>query len=200
MHRLTVEPSDPGFYTRITTYLDVKTALAEETQPTGQAADPTARRLIVSNVPLLASILDGSDKASIPGKPSSWKHRHLLSFSRGISKPSFMDDFVLSQPPSSFSPHTSPLSLYTAASLRLSTARRLAFNSQRLLSVYNFLTSSLLQWTILEGLARLLQSSPSLFSFKFDSRQVYVIETIMLGLGYLFVMAGLTTFRNLSLR
>ncbi|OJJ47352.1 hypothetical protein ASPZODRAFT_25410 [Penicilliopsis zonata CBS 506.65] len=54
---ITVEPADPGFYTRFAHYENVRTAIMEEIQLTNHEADPTARRLLLSHPDLMAEIL-----------------------------------------------------------------------------------------------------------------------------------------------
>ncbi|OKL59688.1 hypothetical protein UA08_05019 [Talaromyces atroroseus] len=147
---LTVEPTDPAFYTRIITYVHAKTALAQEIQPTGHIADPTAQRLIVSDITLLESILEYKSPfvhKSDPNVPSKWKLRKVLSLTRDNSTLSFMDNFVLS------SSNAVPYTVYILSSLRLSAARRLAFNSQNILGVYVFVASCLIRWLALEALS-----------------------------------------------
>ncbi len=95
---LTVEPADPSFYTRIISYVDIKTALAQKPKKTGHLADPTAQRLIVSDIDLLNSILGATSFSSLPselGAFSNWKSRQILTLTRPQSALTFMDEFVL---------------------------------------------------------------------------------------------------------
>jgi hypothetical protein len=145
---LTVEPTDPSFYTRIISYVDVKTAMAQETQQAGHLADPTAQRLIVSDTNLLSSILEHTSFSSPPseiGAFSNRKSRWILLFTRPQSTITFMDEFVRStfDPPSR--------AVYIFSSLQLSLARTLAFGSQNLLAIYMFIGSCLIRWLALEA-------------------------------------------------
>ncbi|KAJ5902025.1 hypothetical protein N7495_002553 [Penicillium taxi] len=148
--RLTVEPTDPGFYSRMIMYIDVMTALAQETQPTGYVADPTSQRLLVSDVNLLISILEHalSEKARLSRHTlPSWSKRkfyYVLSLLRGSCGLTFMDDFALSC--------SQPLSLriYSVSAVRLSVAGTFCFGSLLLLGIYEFLASYIVRWLILD--------------------------------------------------
>jgi uncharacterized PurR-regulated membrane protein YhhQ (DUF165 family) len=170
-----VEPAEPSFYTRIISYSDVKTALDQETQPTGLAADPTSRPLIVSDVPLLNSILAyNSSQKSDATVSTSWKHRRMLSLTRPSSTLSFMDNFVLLS-------SSSNLAVYVASSLQLSIARMMAFNSLTLLGIYVFA----LRWLALECLERILSSTglDSYPEWAFLASTVFAYSLVLKGLG-----------------
>ncbi|GAM35103.1 hypothetical protein TCE0_015r03147 [Talaromyces pinophilus] len=145
---LTVEPADPSFYTRIISYVDIKTALAQETKKTGHLADPTAQRLIVSDIDLLNSILGATSFSSLPselGAFSNWKSRQILTLTRPQSALTFMDEFVLW----TFDPASR--AVYISSCLQLSVARTLAFGSQNILVAVVFIASCLIRWLILEA-------------------------------------------------
>ncbi|EED12798.1 conserved hypothetical protein [Talaromyces stipitatus ATCC 10500] len=148
---LTVEPADPSFYTRIINYMDVKTALDQEAQQTGHIADPTAQRLIVSDTSLLKSILEYSSFSFHEEEAvtfSRWKLRQMLLLTRPKSTLTFMDIFILS----SLEPRS--CMTYMSSRLRLSAAHTLAADSQRLLSIYLFVASCLIRWSVLELFSR----------------------------------------------
>ncbi|KAL4915363.1 hypothetical protein BDW62DRAFT_212725 [Aspergillus aurantiobrunneus] len=152
IRRITIEPTDPAFYTRVTHYPDIKTALLHETQQTGDTADPTAQRLLVSDLTFLISILkcvcpecDPCIQPRPKLNPKQWKSQTLLRLVRGSTAPSFMGEFVLAVVDPSYR------AVYVSSVVRLSAARRLAFSSQGLLRVYVFLASCLLRWVALEA-------------------------------------------------
>ncbi|KAL5333613.1 hypothetical protein BJX70DRAFT_406077 [Aspergillus crustosus] len=145
IRNLTIEPTDPGFYTRFPSYLDFSIAVDKQTRHLGYNADPTAARLLTSDLPLLKSIL----VYTTPGKENEFittasrKHRTLLHLARGFSGMTPMDSFILSS--------ADPLSqrVYIASIIRLSAARIFAFNSTKLLSAYTFGVTAALQWVML---------------------------------------------------
>ncbi|KAL4904130.1 hypothetical protein BDW74DRAFT_185791 [Aspergillus multicolor] len=156
---VTIEPVDPAFYTRITSYTDVKTALVAETKMTGHVADPTARRLLVSDLDLLLEIVDSSNISCKQDRGRSLgpsMGQRVLGLSRGMwNKSSFMDAFVFSSS-STASTRIHPLNReeYITSILRLSAAQKFAFSSQRLLNIYILIVSCLLRWTLLNSLGK----------------------------------------------
>ncbi|KAJ5745794.1 hypothetical protein N7520_010976 [Penicillium odoratum] len=170
---LTVEPADPRFYSRFTTYLDISTALAQETQPAGLAADPTARPLIVSDLPLLTSILESGSREKHLSCGSSWKTKLVFSWCRN-SGLTFMDKFALS-----LSDKTSRTT-YLSSTFHIASARKLAFGSQTLLGIWTLMASCLIRWFLLQGLFVWC----STLSF---TRNVYFVVAIA---GYFFTISA----------
>ncbi|KAF7595183.1 hypothetical protein BBP40_006927 [Aspergillus hancockii] len=191
--RLTVEPTDPQFYTRIIHYPDVRTAVAQETKPTGHIADPTAQRLIVSDLSLLVSILESASGKKDDASLHATSHRsyrtlrQILWWSRWNSAPTFMDDFALS----SSKPYAR--AIYMSSTLRLLNAHKLAFGSQKLLEIQIFIASCLVRWLTLEGL--LLWGSKISFTGP-DPQWTTPIGIV----GYLLGMRLLTETKNWLLR
>ncbi|KAL4768011.1 hypothetical protein BDW60DRAFT_226024 [Aspergillus nidulans var. acristatus] len=161
---LTIEPTDPSFYTRVLSYMDIKTALEEETNPLGLDADPSASRLLVSNLDLLTSILKHpeSRKQETSTHTASRKQRIILSIARGASGLAFMDDFVLGHPtPSS-------RAVYISSVLCLCAAQKLAFGSQRLLMLLIFVADSAKTWFVLKGVAAIIVWAMATMIYQFQ--------------------------------
>ncbi|RDW84085.1 uncharacterized protein DSM5745_04411 [Aspergillus mulundensis] len=170
---LTIEPTDPAFYSRITTYPDIKSGLIAETKMTGHTADPAARPLLVSDLDLLLEIVESSLSISPPQSDTGDKGEvfgfgplmaqwilRLSRCSRSRSR-SFMDAFVLSSTANTntnrcLDPNSR--GQYISTILRHSAARRVAFSSQRLLGIYTLICACLLRWTLLHGLFSISRS------------------------------------------
>ncbi|PTU22057.1 hypothetical protein P175DRAFT_0435761 [Aspergillus ochraceoroseus IBT 24754] len=189
--RLSVEPTDPQFYTRLIHYPDAKTAIARETQPTGHVADPTAQRLIVSDPALLTSILESASSQKIQplfqggALPPNRRPRQILALFRGKSSLTFMDEFALA------SSAASARAVYISSALRLLSARALAFRSQTLLGIYIFFAGCLMRWLVLEGLLG-WASKASASSLHMDLRW-----SALMGItAYLVVMRLCTEMKN----
>ncbi|KAL4876225.1 hypothetical protein BJY04DRAFT_223309 [Aspergillus karnatakaensis] len=162
---LTIEPTDPGFYTRFPNYTSPRTALEEETRELGYEADPTASRLLVSDLPLLISILEhaalrtgektlpfSKSGISMPMQHVPSTQRALLSLARGFSRLTFMDEFVLSTttlpPPAK--------TAYAKSILHLSAAQLFTFGSPLLLTVAIILLSLITKWLLLCSLSSIM--------------------------------------------
>ncbi|KAJ6006374.1 hypothetical protein N7451_004318 [Penicillium sp. IBT 35674x] len=178
---LTVEPVDPQFYAKLINYPDMKTALAQETKPTGLVADPSSQRLIVSDSALLDSIIhsESCQKLHHPSNDAhttpSWRMRLVLFWCRGNSASTFMDRYVL------FSSTQGSRATYASCLLRLSSAKKLAFGSQSLLGYYRFFASFLTGWVILGSLSIL---KLQFLSMKVDTSWSLLIDCV----GYLFIV------------
>ncbi|KAL4862955.1 hypothetical protein BDV12DRAFT_34923 [Aspergillus spectabilis] len=160
IQHVTIEPTDPGFYTRFVNYPDMKTAVTEETREMGFDADPTASRLLVSDMDQLRSILEsGNRKEKVEIGRGSWKDRILLSLARGFAGLTVMDEFILS----SRAIDPSARTVYICSILKLSAAKAIAFNSPKLLTIYTLVTSSLLKWFLLDFFSTLCAKSGSPF-------------------------------------
>ena len=180
----------PSFYTRIISYVDIKTALAQETKETGHLADPTARKLIVSDINLLNSILGSNSLSSQPSELSAfsnWKSRRILYLTRPRSPLTFMDEFVLS----TFDPVSR--AVYVSSTLRLSVARTLAFGSQNLLAAYMFISSCLIRWLVLEALSL---AQKSFFSFTELAPRPWWVDLSCTLFGYYLVLKSLTVTQD----
>jgi hypothetical protein len=190
VRHLTVEPTDPSFYTRIISYIDVKTALTQETKQTGHLADPTAQRLIISDIDLLYSILGSSSFSSLPSELSAfsnWKSRRILGFTRPQSTLTFMDEFVLS----TFNPASR--AVYIRSSFRLSVTRILACGSQNLVAAHIFFASCLARWLVLEA-SSLAQKN--IFSFTEMISYPGWVALACTVFQYYFVLKSLAAFQN----
>ncbi|KAJ5704117.1 hypothetical protein N7493_011255 [Penicillium malachiteum] len=182
---LTVEPADPGFYTRFITYPDIKTALDEETKPTGLNADPNSQRLLVSNPNLLASLCDSAShqKTDLSPKTTSWQTKLILLWCRGNSGPTFIDDFVLAT-------STSSRSTYLSSLLGWSSVKKLAFGSPKLFGLFTFFVSCLIRLFVWEGLS---------YGYRQTLSTLHVepsIPTLVTISGYLFTMTLLGSMKN----
>ncbi|PYI00079.1 hypothetical protein BO71DRAFT_393709 [Aspergillus ellipticus CBS 707.79] len=146
---LTIEPAEPEFYTRITTYADMHTALEKETQSTDHEADQSAQRLIVSDSALLGSILESNPSPKTEKQSSgakSTKVQFLLFLCRAGLRLSFMDDFVLG------SLDLDAGERYVSAVIRYSIMERVAFGSEDLLWLYGVVGGLVMRWFMLEGI------------------------------------------------
>ncbi|KAJ5691757.1 hypothetical protein N7462_001180 [Penicillium macrosclerotiorum] len=178
-HSLRVEPVDPQFYVRFATYLDVESALGQETQPAGLIADPTAQPLLASDLSLLAYVLESGSKTNNSTSASNWKMRLIFSWCRG-SGLTFMDNFSMS------SSNLPPRATYLAATLRIASARKIAFGSQSLLSIWIFIASWLVRYLVLKAL----------FAWC-DTVSVTGKTSIMLATaGYLLAMSALESIKS----
>lgn len=191
--RLTVEPADPEFYTRIINYPDTKTALAQETQPTRHFADPTAQPLIVSDHPLLASILESasSQKMNVSSHAEArpnWKLRQIFCWSRWCSAPTFMDDFALS------CSDLSSRAVYISSCLRLSGARAFGFGYQTVFGIQTLAASCLIRWLVLEGLCLSVQWGSTFPSANINHRWTALTSVGIVA--YFLVMRLLATMGN----
>ncbi|RAL03898.1 uncharacterized protein BO80DRAFT_422808 [Aspergillus ibericus CBS 121593] len=147
IRRVSIEPTDPGFYTRIVNYPDIETALNTELHPTGLHADPSSQRLLVSDQALLASILTRSLQTKPFILDSKKETSHIWGRYRA-NTPSFMDDFV-----SSRSSDPSRVAYFSIVSKRRQ-IDRFAFGSETLLGIYTFLGACLVRWVVLEFITR----------------------------------------------
>jgi hypothetical protein len=177
--------------------MDIKTALEEETNPLGLDADPSASRLLVSNLDLLTSILKHpeSRKQETSTHTASRKQRIILSIARGPSGLTFMDDFVLG------CPTPSSRAVYISSVLCLCAAQKFAFGSQRLLMLLIFVADSAKTWFVLKGVAaisrRYTYSLLPAGNLGFDSQFAVLAGTVV---GYFLVLKGMTWLRGLILR
>jgi hypothetical protein len=110
-----------------------------------------------------------------------------------------MDNFVLSS--STLAANPSSRTVYISSILKLEAARRLAFNSQRLLTIYTIATSSLLKWFLLDLLSS-LHGSSSTYSlstriFGFDTHWTRTADVIM---GYILILGVWTAMKDWILR
>lgn len=148
--RLTVEPPDVSFYTRFVGYHDLETALAEETKQLGSAADPTAQRLVVSDIDLLVSTVEPfSSSHQNLVKRTIWNRTFqvLISLTRLHQRLSFMDEFVLSSSNFNFQ------AFYLFCNFRLFILEKVAFGSVMIYSIYTLMVSISIRWLALEVLS-----------------------------------------------
>ncbi|PYI11758.1 hypothetical protein BO78DRAFT_302795 [Aspergillus sclerotiicarbonarius CBS 121057] len=145
IRHVTIEPTDPAFYTRITNYATIETALNTELLPTGLYADPSSQRLLVSDQALLASILNSPSLKTNPFATNPKDLPNILSWYRTSTTTSFMDDFVSTSDPIS-------RGVYFQIVSKERLINRFALGSEKLLGMYTFLGSCLLRWVVLESL------------------------------------------------
>ena len=147
---LTVEPLDPAFYTRITTYANVREALEAESCSDKISADSESQRLRVTNPDLFYDLL----ASGLRVKANRYVGTKRLSSGllRLFRSASFFDQFIIDSIP------TNLHNIYLKSICRQMAIDKLAFGSDWILGVYLVCGVILVMLTLLEVIIWALMS------------------------------------------
>ncbi|GKZ34516.1 hypothetical protein AbraIFM66950_004792 [Aspergillus brasiliensis] len=139
--RLTVQPMDPGFYTRIANSPNARIAMAKETEAGRSAADMLASPVLASDIPLLLKLFDVEDKENKDHNEACSRLSSFIFWLRRWLTPSFMDVFVCNF----LQPRTQDD--YVSDLIQL-WVEKLTWNYLNTQQIYSLVKAAPLQWAI----------------------------------------------------